>query len=468
MKTKILRILLGFLIYLVVFSSFPYIRQKNVSNKFKNDFDISRFYKKDGSCTYAQIIRENDKARIEKIRAIDNAQDKIMLSNYRFLIDNTGEKFMASLVAAAKRGVDIDIILDGNTLFMNLGKNNYYLALDSFPNVHMKIYNPMSLLKPRSLMGRMHDKYMIVDDEIAFVGGRNIADRFMQTTGKYTYDWDVLLYCDKRSKNDAIGQLKKYFYDIYDNGQRNKDIKKAAIFANDRKNKEILDNLKTIYENDKINNLDNYKNRDYPNTLIKVSRVNLIANPINVYSKEPQVFYQIIELMKNANKSVDIHTPYFIGNKLMYDSLKDISKKVPTRLFTNSPASGVNTAGNGEYIVHKNKIKNLGVNLLENEKDFSYHGKAFTIDDNLSAVGSFNWDMRSTYIDTELMLVIEGEEFSKKVKDEFSFYEKDANKVLENGDKINLAGKKMTKASFVKKFISIMFIILFYPLRFLF
>ena len=424
MKTKILRILLGFLIYLVVFSSFPYIRQKNVSNKFKNDFDISRFYKKDGSCTYAQIIRENDKARIEKIRAIDNAQDKIMLSNYRFLIDNTGEKFMASLVAAAKRGVDIDIILDGNTLFMNLGKNNYYLALDSFPNVHMKIYNPMSLLKPRSLMGRMHDKYMIVDDGIAFVGGRNIADRFMQTTGKYTYDWDVLLYCDKRSKNDAIGQLKKYFYDIYDNGQRNKDIKKAAIFANDRKNKEILDNLKTIY--------------------------------------------QIIELMKNANKSVDIHTPYFIGNKLMYDSLKDISKKVPTRLFTNSPASGVNTAGNGEYIVHKNKIKNLGVNLLENEKDFSYHGKAFTIDDNLSAVGSFNWDMRSTYIDTELMLVIEGEEFSKKVKDEFSFYEKDANKVLENGDKINLAGKKITKASFVKKFISIMFIILFYPLRFLF
>lgn len=53
---------------------------------------------------------------------------------------------------------------------------------------------------------------------------------------------------------------------------------------------------------------------------------------------------------------------------------------------------------------------------MENEKDFSYHGKAFTIDDNLSAVGSFNWDMRSTYIDTELMLVIEGEEFSKKSK----------------------------------------------------
>lgn len=468
MKAKIIRVLLGFLIYIIVFSSIPYMKQKNVSDRFKEKFDINKFYGKDNSSVYAQIIRDNDEARVEKIRTIENAKEKIILSNYRFLIDSTGEDFMASLIEAASRGVKIDIILDGNTLFMNLGKNNYYLALDSFPNVHIKIYNPMNPLKPWSLMGRMHDKYMIVDDKIAFVGGRNIADRFMQTKGKYTYDWDVLVYYDKRSRADAIDQLKDYFYDIYNNGHRNKDIKDAAIFANNRKNKEIIKKLENTYESDKIKNPDNYTHRDYKKSLTKVKSVNLIANPINVYSKEPEAFYQIIELMKNANESVDIHTPYFIGNDLMYSSLEEIAANVPTTLFTNSPSSGVNTVGIGDYIIHEKKLRNLGVNILENEKESSYHGKAFTIDDNISAIGSFNWDMRSAYVDTEIMLVINGEDFSREVKNEFNYYEKDASMLLENGDRTNLAGKKIKKANFIKKLIAILFVILFYPFRFLF
>lgn len=468
MKTKMIRVLLGFLIYTIVFSSIPYMKQKDVSDRFKENFDINKFYSKDSSSTYAQIIRDNDEARIEKLRSIDNAKDKIILSNYRFLIDSTGEDFISSLIEAARRGVEIDMILDGNTIFMNFGKNNYYLALASFPNVHMKVYNPINPLKPWSLMGRMHDKYMIVDDKIAFVGGRNIADRFMQTKGKYTYDWDLLVYYDKRSSLDAIDQLKNYFYDIYNNGQRNKDIKDLVLFKNKRKNKEIIDKLRNIYKSNKIKNPNNYRQRDYKKSLTKVDSINLIANPINVYSKEPEAFYQITELMKNADRSVDIHTPYFIANKFMYNTLEEIGNNVDTTLFTNSPYSGVNTVGVGDYIIHENKIRKMSVNILENEKELSYHGKAFTIDDNISAIGSFNWDMRSTYIDTELMLVINGREFSKKVKDEFDYYERDANKLLENGDRTNLAGKKIKKVKFTKKLISVLFVILFYPFRFLF
>ncbi|WP_394018777.1 phospholipase D-like domain-containing protein [Anaerococcus cruorum] len=468
MKEKMVKIFIALLIYILIFSSLPFIKQKSVDENYKKNFDIGKFYQDDGSIAYAQVIRDNENSSIEKIRAIDNAKDKIMIGNYRLLMDQEGKKYMASLVAAAQRGVEIYIILDGNTLFMNAFKNNYYLALESFPNVHIKLYNPMNPLKPWSLMGRMHDKYMIVDEKIGFVGGRNIEKRFLQNKGKISYDWDILVYFEKRSQKDGLGELIAYFKNIYQNGQRNKDVKDAAIFTSSRKSRELISELEKIYRNDKSLNPDNYKQVDYKKTCTKVGKVSLITNPIDVYSKQPLAFYQISELMKNSKSKVSIHTPYFIGNELMFESLKTIASNNPTTLFTNSPATGVNLVGVGEYLIHYHKLIDTKANILENEKPHSYHGKAFTIDDNLAAVGSFNWDMRSVYIDTELMLVVEGEDFYKEVEKELNYYQKDASKVLEDGSKENLSGKEVSKINFLKKLGSIIFIILFYPFRFLF
>ncbi len=468
MKGRIMKIFIGLIVYILVFSSLPYIRQKGVSQKYKKNFNIDKFYNKDGSLAYAKLIRNNDQARIEKIRAIDNAKDKIRIGNYRLVVDDNCKTYMASLLEAAKRGVDIEIILDGNTLFTNVGKNNYFLALESFPNVHIKIYNPMNLLKPWSLMGRMHDKYMIVDDNKAFLGGRNIEDRFFKTEGKFTYDWDVLVYYKKRSEKDGLSQLENYFNNIYLNGQRNKDIKDAAIFANNKKNSPIISELESIYKEDKKSNPDTYSPINYERKLTKVGKVSLISNPVNVYSKEPVVFYEITKLMKNASDSVSIHTPYVIANNFIFKNLEEIASIAPTTLFTNSPDTGANTAGVGDYIIHEKKLRTMGIELLENEKPQSYHGKAFAIDDNISAVGSFNWDMRSVYIDTELMFVIEGEDFSKEVRDELAYYEDDATRVLSNGKRVNNSDRKISKGNFLKKFLSTLFTILFYPLRFLF
>ena len=468
MKGKMTKILLGFIIYILIFSSLPYIKQDKVSEEYKKNFDTEKFYKKDGSIAYADIISDNEKSKIEKIRAIDNAKDRILIGNYRFLLDDSGKILMASLIKAAKRGVDIDIILDGNTLFMNAGKNNYYLALASFPNVNINIYNPMNPIKPWSLMGRMHDKYMIVDNNIAFLGGRNIADRFFKSEGDFTYDWDVLVFYERRSPSDALASLEAYFYNIFNNGKRNKSIEDAAFFANTRKNDRILKELESIYKNDKSLNPHNYKAIDYENELIKVGNITLLSNPINIYSKEPILFYEMTELMKSADKDVHIHTPYVIGNKYMFTSLEDISTNAPTILFTNSPSTGANTAGIGDYILHEKKLRNMDLDILENKKTNSYHGKAFVIDDDISAIGSFNWDMRSMYIDTELMMVIEGKEFNKKLRNDFDYFEKDAYSLLSNGDRIDSNGNKIKQKGFLKRLVALIFAILFYPLRFLF
>lgn len=468
MKSRVLKIFLAFIIYVIVFSSLPYIRQKEVSDKFKKNFDISKFYKSDSSIAYAKILSSNKDAMVEKLRAIDNAKEKIELANYRFVLDESGKRLMATLMEAAKRGVKIDIILDGNTVFMNLGKNNYYLALANYPNVTMKIYNPMNPLKPRSLMGRMHDKYMIIDDELICLGGRNIENRFMRDHGLITYDWDILAYYKKRASDDALTELNDYFYDIFQNDKRNKDINKALIFANNKNEKEILSELEGIYLEDKKANPENYQELAYENILTKVDKISLIKNPINIYSKEPTAFYQISKLLKNADKGVSIHTPYFIGNKYMYQNLEDISTKTPTRLFTNSPQTGVNLVGVGDYLFHEKKLRNMDIEILENSLPYSYHGKTFTVDENISAVGSFNWDMRSAYIDTELMLVVYSEDFYKKVNKEFKAYEDDAIKLKKDGTRTDAKGKIVKGAEFGKKFKARLMVTFLYPFRFLF
>jgi phosphatidylserine/phosphatidylglycerophosphate/cardiolipin synthase-like enzyme len=92
-------------------------------------------------------------------------------------------------------------------------------------------------------------------------------------------------------------------------------------------------------------------------------------------------------------------------------------------MLTNSVAYNGNPFGAMDYQNNKEKILDTGIQILEYDGGISYHGKCFVIDNNLSAIGSFNWDMRSTYIDTELMLIIDSEAINKNLREAMGVYE---------------------------------------------
>ena len=91
---------------------------------------------------------------------------------------------------------------------------------------------------------------------------------------------------------------------------------------------------------------------------------------------------------------------------------------------TNSAANNGNPFGSADYAVNRDKIVDTGIDIWEYEGGFSYHGKSILIDDNLSVIGSFNMDMRSAYLDTELMLVIRSSEINKQLEEGMMTYEK--------------------------------------------
>ena len=77
------------------------------------------------------------------------------------------------------------------------------------------VYNPVSPVGLVKLNYRMHDKYVIVDDKMYLLGGRNSNDIFL---GDYTTDINVdrdILVCDTTNgKGESLQEQEGYFQQI--------------------------------------------------------------------------------------------------------------------------------------------------------------------------------------------------------------------------------------------------------------
>ena len=123
-----------------------------------------------------------------RLRAIDSATESIDLQTFLWSIDTVGAMVLDHLVAAAERGVAVKLLVDDTFL---LGKDDILLELAHHPNIEYRIYNPykrrsdnavtrqaLNLAEFHRLDHRMHNKAMIVDNRVAIVGGRNLADEY--------------------------------------------------------------------------------------------------------------------------------------------------------------------------------------------------------------------------------------------------------------------------------------------------
>lgn len=138
--------------------------------------------------TYGQDLYD------DMLEAIRSARTRILLETYIWKGDRTGRAFKQALVDAAERGVEVYVAYD---VFANL-----VVPPDFFhfpPSVHVLrhpiVTNLLGFPSARTL-GRNHNKLMVVDSEIAFLGGYNIGrlyatdwrDTHMRMTGPVVAD----------------------------------------------------------------------------------------------------------------------------------------------------------------------------------------------------------------------------------------------------------------------------------------
>lgn len=428
----LLAVIILFISYVFLGTVLSYVRQPGVSRAYEKEFDPKDCYCDEVSCDRACVIEDNERALEERLRMIGQAKERIILSTFDFHDDSSGKDVIAALIDAAKRGVDIKILVDGFSALQQMDGSEYFYALSTMDNVEIRIYNRINLLTPWKSMGRLHDKYVIVDAGLYLLGGRNTYDYFLGDNGYKNYDRDVLVYSqDPENEESSIHQLEAYFESVW-------NLEDCKVFHDDEEDASRPDTVKAKRELEGRYRrlLQQYpaigESADYVSMTFEVNKITLLSNPVHVYSKEPRVFYSLVQLMKETEEEIDIHTPYIICNDWMYDSLEEVCKGGgKAALMTNSAANNGNPFGASDYVKNKGKLLETGITVYEYEGGVSYHGKSITIGDELAVVGSFNMDMRSAYLDTELMLVIDSKEVTGQLKGYMKEYEADSVKVLD-------------------------------------
>lgn len=104
--------------------------------------------------------------------AIEQARAEILLETFIIFEDKVGKQLQQLLIAAARRGVKVEMLVDGyGTADLSLD----YLRELSDAGVHLQAFDPSPkrLGMRTNLFRRLHRKILVVDGEVGFVGGIN-------------------------------------------------------------------------------------------------------------------------------------------------------------------------------------------------------------------------------------------------------------------------------------------------------
>ena len=411
------RIIFILILIYIALLTVPYLRHKKVSENFQNDFSQRAFYSSQEGSERIAYINDNTDALLYRLQMIQQAEQEIILSTFDFNADKGGKDVMAALMSAADRGVKVRVIIDGFSGFLDVkGKGTqWFQALASHENISLRIYNPITLLKPWKMQARLHDKYLIIDHQMFLLGGRNTTNLFLGDYSKSkNIDREIFVYETEDSKDSSLYQLRAYFEKIW----ALKDSREFTCKKLSDEIQECIVSLNNRYQKLKETYPEAYTDWDFQKLTFETNKISLLCNPLEAENKDPWMWYSIHQLMLQGKEAL-IYTPYIICGKEMYQDLTDLKdNNIPLEIITNDVASGANPWGCTDYLNQKEKIWKTGAKVYEFMGGHSCHTKAVLIDDRMSIVGSYNLDMRSTYQDTELMLAIDSKELNSMIRKE--------------------------------------------------
>lgn len=377
------------------------------------------------------VLKLDTEATQARLDLIKNAQKEIYISYYIFQNDRIGLEIMAQVYQAKiiNPNLDIRIIIDGSA--NNINKEILYFIEKS--GIEILEFHPIPKLFPGlkninvinffyaigGLNKRMHDKMLLIDGEKLIVGGRNMQQEYFgfsndASHSKNFYDLDLYVNSPKTGS-----EAKEYFLKLWESNHlgkiryRKKHMDELAQI----KAKEIIGNQSFDYNEI----LTTWKDYVVPANDEKVQlhhSFDFSKNNFNSKYLADKFFHRLAEI---AKENIIFETPYFLPTKHFYRMLKKLKRKnVNVTVITNSYCSNDMDVAAGAYEIRKKKILRSGIKLFEYEDSSHLHAKAVAIDHQYSLVGTFNFDPRSTYINSELVLEVENESITNSLLDKLN------------------------------------------------
>lgn len=122
------------------------------------------------------VLRDGGPTYHAMLEAIQNAKESICLETYILASDSTGDRFKLALVERARAGVKVRLIYDAVGSF---GISDTWVDDLRAAGIEVLEFNPIAPWRAKfNLSHRDHRKILVVDNEVGFTGGLNIANDY--------------------------------------------------------------------------------------------------------------------------------------------------------------------------------------------------------------------------------------------------------------------------------------------------
>ena len=332
--------------------------------------------------------------------AIKQAQSSIHLEYFNFRNDSIANQLFNLLADKVKEGVEVRALFDA---FGNMSNNKPLRKkeLDNLRERGIEIYefDPIRFPWINHVFARDHRKIVVIDGSIAYTGGMNVADYYINGT-KVVGEWHDM-HC--RIEGDEVNTLQKIFIKTW-NKVTKQHLSGAKYYRGDRPNTTFVDLKRPAV--DSLNNM-----------------------MVGIINREPRTSNAIIRKFYTtaidvAKDSIQIINPYFTLNRAIKKAIKRAVKRgVKVDIMLSVRSDIPLTPDCGFYNAHQ--LMKRGCNIWMYMPGF-HHTKVIMVDGLLCTVGSANLNSRSLNFDYEANAVIVNKEVTQELCNLFNAEKKES------------------------------------------
>lgn len=323
---------------------------KRLSNYLYNKKDFNTHennsikYFDDGRKVFSKMLEELKKA------------EKFIFLEY-FTIERgfMWSEILEVLKQKAKENVEIKVLYDGTCSFAVL-PHDYPEKLKTY-GIEAKMFCPIKPFLSSYHNNRDHRKIMVIDGKVAFNGGVNISDQYINIGSKYGHFKDSALMV----KGSAVDEYSLMF---------------LSMWYIDEDNEKNYSKYLNQYENKNANGM-------------------IIPYADSPFDEEYIGENVYMDIINNAKRYVYITTPYFVVDNDILNSLLMARKKgVDIKIVV--PYKSDSYLANVTSKTYYPQLLKEGIKVYEYMPGF-IHSKLLVSDDKIAIVGTINFDYRSLY-----------------------------------------------------------------------
>ena len=381
------------------------VQDENVNQKIK-DRDILKQYISTSECGYPYYLNSalkyfsiGEEYFEELLKDIDRAEHFIFLEYFIVKNGEMLDRLVEKLSEKVKQGVKVYLMYDdgGSLEAMPDGLNRRLNSL----GINVAVFGPVkiSLLLLSMTNHRDHRKIVVIDNKIAYSGGVNIGDEYINAEVRFGCWKDSGI----RVEGECVRNFTLSFIQFYNFCSKNKLDYKDFLIEHEFEKK---DNVVLPFVDSPTDNMNTCKN-------IHLNMINSAKDYIYMCTPYLVIDEELENALINATKSnvdVRILVPYIPDKKSVF-------------MVTRS---------------HYSKLVSNGVRIYEYTPGF-VHAKDFVCDDSIGLVGTVNMDFRSYYLHYECGFLIHNNDVLLDVKDNFL-------KALELSHELTMKEIKNTRA----------------------